>query len=131
MAQSARNLEDTFPSFARKLQNALGTVHGVQKRLDHCAKQNIRYSGSPVSRVLLSGACTYVGRIDERAHALLMRLEHKFGKEVLTSKYNNLVRILQICQTNWRASRNSRAAPRAATWLPRYSTSSCGPANMR
>ena len=97
MASSARNLEDTFPAFARKLQIALRSVQGVQKRLEHCAKQNIRFNGSLVSRVLLSGACTYVDRIDDRAHALLLRLENKFGKEVLTTKYNNLVRIIQIC----------------------------------
>lgn len=97
MKHNAENLVDTFPSFARKLHVALRSVSGVQKRLDFCSKKNIRYNGSPVSRVLLSGACMYVERMDDRAHALLMALERKFGKEVLSAKYNNLIRILQIC----------------------------------
>ena len=98
MFHNARNMVDTFPSFARKLQVALRTVSGVQKRLDYCTQKNIRFNGSAVNRNVLSGAGTYVERIDDRTHALLMSFERKFGKDVLTAKYNNLIRLLQVCQ---------------------------------
>ena len=65
--------------------------------MNWCKEQGTTFNGVGVHRVLLSAATVYTDRMDDAAHALLMRLEHKFGQDVLTGKYNNLTKILQIC----------------------------------
>ena len=67
-------------------------------------------------RNLLLGAFKYVDVIDHTTHELILKFERRFGKEVLTDKWNNMTRILQSC---------GRAAETgAAMWSESASTSS-------
>ena len=93
----AKVLTDGFPSFARKLEVATRDVKGTQNRLTHCKQHGVTFNGTSVHRNLFVAVTNYTDRIWGDTHALLMRLEHKFGKGVLTGKYNNLNRIIQIC----------------------------------
>ncbi|MCP4239938.1 MAG: hypothetical protein GY772_05205, partial [bacterium] len=94
---SSTRFADTFPAFARKLNVALGPIAGVTKRLEYCQKEDIRYNGQAVHRTLLLAAQSYVDKVDADTHRLLVDLERKFGKDVLTGKYHVLTRLLQIC----------------------------------
>ena len=98
---NAKALADTFPAFAMKLHVALSGAstsgQKVQQRLEYCTKHNIRYNGAAVHRSLLFAALKYMDVVDEDTHAYLMLMERKFGKDVLSSKWNNLARLLQTC----------------------------------
>ena len=94
---NAKVLTDSFPAFARKMAVALKKIKGTQNRLNYCTEHGIRFNNTIVHRTLLSAATTYTDRVDDDTHALLMRLEHKFGPDLLTGQYNSLTRILQIC----------------------------------
>ena len=95
--QTAKSMADSFPSFARKLGIALKGVKSTATKLAHCASHSVRFNGSLVNRTLITAASTYVDRVGEDTHMRLMRFERKFGQDVLTAKYNNLTRIIQIC----------------------------------
>ena len=90
-------MTDGFPIFARKLRLALTGHNSVQARLDQCTNNGIRYNTGAVHRTLLLAAFKYVDTIDDATHAQLMRLERRFGKDVLTGKWNNLNRVIQLC----------------------------------
>ena len=96
---NAMVLADSFPAFARKLMLALSVGSGdtVAKRLEKCKAIGLRYNGTQVHRNLLLAAIKYVEVVDQDTHAELMKLERQFGKDVLTSKWNNLSRLLQLC----------------------------------
>ncbi len=97
MQHTARNLTDSFPAFARKVEIAVRGVTGTAKRLEHCLQHGVRFNGALMHRMLLLAASTYVERVDRETHAMLLALEHKYGRELLTGKYNNLNRVLQLC----------------------------------
>ena len=46
---------------------------------------------------MLLAATKYVEVVSQDTHAQLMKMERKFGKDVLTGKWNNLSRLLQLC----------------------------------
>jgi len=106
---TAKSLADSFPAFARKLQVALsGTLTSganAAKRLEFCKNMGIRYNGGEVHRTLMIAATKYVELVDERTHAYLMALERKFGKDVLSGKWNNLNKVLQACDKEYTSSR--------------------------
>ena len=118
----AAALTDSFPSFAKKLHLALTTNAStpcpktVPQRLQFCQNQDIRYNAAPVHRTLLLAVYKYVETVDDSCHERLRRLEHKYGKDVLSGRWNTLNRLLQICSTEadrmWnglRATRSSRS----------------------
>ena len=91
---SAQTLADSFPAFAKKLYVALSgaSMSGANAatRVEFCKKWSIRYNGAVVHRTLMIAACKYVEVVDEATHQYLMRVERKFGKDVLSGKWNNL-----------------------------------------
>ena len=56
---------------------------------------------------MLLGALKYIEVVDDSTHRLFMKLERQFGKEVLTDKWNNMTRIMQMC---------GKAAEAASMW---------------
>ncbi len=94
---TSASFADTFPAFARKLSVALERVAGLAKRLEYCQTEDIRYNGQAVHRTLLLAAQSYVDKVDVDTHGLLVELDRKYGKDVLTGKYHVLTRLLQIC----------------------------------
>ena len=99
---NAKNLADTFPTFARKLHLALSgastpCAQNATKRLEFCIDKNIRYNSQSVHRNLLFAALKYVEVVDDNAHELVMTIERKYGKDVLGGKWGNLNRLLVVC----------------------------------
>ncbi len=111
-----KNCADSFPTFAKKLEVVLRphAKETVLRRLSCLGTMGVRYHGAAVHRNMLLGAIKYVDVVDDSTHALFMKLERQFGKEVLTDKWNNMTRIMQIC---------SKAAEAASMWSDGTSTS--------
>ena len=95
----AQYTADSFPSFARKLRLALNVpgLDTIAKRLEQCHAKGLRFNGTKLYRNLLVAAMQYVERTDDETHALLLQLEASHGREVLTGKFNNLNRLIQLC----------------------------------
>ena len=104
-SDNARNqyeyLKNSFPAFARKLMVALDGVSPktVAARLAFCTENGIRYNGSVVYRSMLTAAQNCYERLDDRAMRTLRYIERFNGssKSDLTSAFNTLNRILQVC----------------------------------
>ena len=96
--QHAKLLGDSFPAFARKVALAMRGASKAEERLKMCQDMKVCFNGQPVHRHILSAANVYVKRVDDETHALIMRMEHRFGKEALTGKFNNLNRVVQLCE---------------------------------
>ena len=111
-----KNCADSFPTFAKNLEVVLRlwSNQTVLRRLQHVQEKGLRYNGGPIHRNMLLGAIKYVGVVDESTHAQFMKLERQFGKEVLTDKWNNMTRIMQLC---------GKAAEAASMWSDGTSTS--------
>ena len=107
---------DSWPTFAKKLEVVLRPIAGetVLRRLNHVQTLGVRYNGGPIHRSMLLGANKYVEVVDDATHALFMKLERRCGKEVLTDKWNNMTRIIQVC---------GKAAEAASMWSDGTSTS--------
>ena len=94
-------LKNSFPVFARKLMVALESVSPktVAARLAFCTQNGIRYNGSVVYRSMLTAAQNCYERLDDRAMRTLRYIERFNGssKSDLTSAFNTLNRILQVC----------------------------------
>ena len=111
-----KNCSDSFPSFAKKLEVVLRPMakETVLRRLQHIQTLGIRYNGGSIHRNMLLGAVKYSEVVDDSTHRLFMKLEMQFGKDVLTDKWNNMTRIMQIC---------GKAAEAASMWSDGTSTS--------
>ena len=94
-------LKNSFPAFARKLMVALDGVSPKTSaaRLDFCTQNGIRYNGAVVYRSMLTAAQNCYERLDDRANRTLRYIERHNGasKSDLTSAFNTLNRILQVC----------------------------------
>ena len=94
-------LKNSFPAFARKLMVALDGVSPktVAARLAFCTDNGIRYNGAVVYRSMLTAAQNCYERLDDRAMRTLRYIERYSGssKSDLTSAFNTLNRILQVC----------------------------------
>ena len=69
----------------------------LTERLEFCKTLNVRFNSAGVHRNLLIAACKYVEVVDDATHKYLMKLERKFGKDVLSGKWNNLNKVAQVC----------------------------------
>ncbi len=94
-------LKNSFPAFARKLMVALEGVSPktAAARLAFCSQNGIRYNGTVVYRSMLTAAQNCYERLDDRALRTLRYIERHSGasKSDLTSAFNTLNRILQVC----------------------------------
>ena len=94
-------LKNSFPAFARKLMVALEGVSPktVAAKLDFCNQYSIRYNGTVVYRSMLTAAQNCYERLDDRAIRTLRYIERHCGasKSDLTTAFNTLNRILQVC----------------------------------
>ena len=94
-------LKNSFPAFARKLMVALERVSPATAaaRLEFCKERGIRYNGAVVYRSMLTAAQNCYERIDDRGFRNLRYIERHRGasKHDLTSAFNTLNRILQVC----------------------------------
>ena len=107
---------DSFPSFALKIHQVCKDVMAVKDRMAHVREHRIRYKGVQVVRNCLLGAFKYVGEIDSKTHDLIMKFERRFGKKVLTEKWDHMTRMLQAC--------SGHAEAAGAMWSGSTSTSS-------
>ena len=100
---NAKCMMDSFPGFARKLnvamtrQRSASPPSSVAARLTFCGQHDIRYNQAAVHRTLLLAACKYIEVVSDETHGKIMRLERRFGRDALNSKWNNLNRLLQLC----------------------------------
>ena len=94
-------LKNSFPAFARKLMVALDGVSPttVAAKLAFCSQHGIRYNGAVVYRSMLAAAVNCYERLDDRAMRTLRYIERHGGpsKSDLSSAFNTLNRILQVC----------------------------------
>ena len=105
---------ESFPTFAVKIALFCRDVMSQPVKDRVLFVKDVRYKGTAVVRNLLLGAFKYVEVIDDETHALFLAFERRFGKEVLTDKWNNMTRIIQIC---------GKAADTASMWSDCTSTS--------
>lgn len=92
-----RVLTDSFPAFAKKVLQAL---EGVPKtdELKFAQDRNICFNGVLMNKAMLIAAHLFTeDKINEQAAATLLQIERAHGREVLTSSYTKIVRVVQIC----------------------------------
>ena len=65
--------------------------------MEMCASNNIRLNGVFVTKSVLGAAMAYVEHVDEDTHNLLLLIERKYGKDILTSKSTHMARMIQVC----------------------------------
>jgi len=82
-------------------------------KLEFCSQNGIRYNGTVVYRSMLTAAQNCYDRLDDRARSTLRYIERHSGasKSDLTTAFNTLNRVLQVC-----AKEIEKA--NAAMWAP-------------
>jgi len=87
---------DTFSAFAYKV---LAAVKGMtdSNRTKFLQGKQVRFNGSPVNKTMMTAILLFDGKIDARGLKILHRIERKHGREMLSTGYVKLLRIVQTC----------------------------------
>ena len=87
---------DSFPAFAMKaLQAARGVPEGG--RLAYLEENEVRFNGAKINRTMLTAINVFESKIDEHGRKVMGKIETLFGREVMTSGYVKLMRVVQVC----------------------------------
>ena len=91
----------------------------VAARLAFCSQNSIRYNGSVVYRSMLTAAQNCNERLDDRANRTLRYIERHCGasKSDLTTAFNTLNRILQVCAQEAGKAKSAMWGPVTASGL--------------
>jgi hypothetical protein len=87
---------DTFSAFAYKV---LAAVKGMtdSNRTKFLQGKQVRSNGSPVNKTMMTAILLFDGKIDARGLKILHRIERNHGREMLSTGYVKLLRIVQTC----------------------------------
>ena len=77
--------------------NANNKKKAHQERLGFLLEKDVRYNRAKINKTMLAGVLC-VSRCSSKAIRIMRQIERNFGREVLTSGYNKLIRIYQVCQ---------------------------------
>ena len=96
LAQQAKHLADTFPSFVAKLAKTGISLDGSQ--LAQLRATGLRFNGAPVNKTMVMAAGLVQKRITPECHAVMQAIEFQFGRDIFANWYNKCMRLIQITE---------------------------------
>jgi hypothetical protein len=88
---------DGFPSFALKALQVVGSTDGDAKILKLLTDACITFNGSKVNRSMVSALKLFRDIIDTKTICILRNIDQTHGRDVFSSGYVKLARLVQLC----------------------------------
>ena len=97
-----RVCSDSFPAFSTK---ALFVLDGIPdpKAMKHLIEENVTFNGSKANKSMVAAILLFRDAFNADSLALLRAMENRHGKDMLTSGYVKLARIVQLCSEHAKA----------------------------
>ena len=92
MVVTSRHLTDTFVVFTDKLAKC--EVPMDMASLDIFRGLGVRFNGATINKTVLSAAILVAKRIPEASRAVLAHIEFGHGREMFSSGYNKIMRVI-------------------------------------
>ena len=97
-----RVCSDSFPAFSSKV---LVVLEGVtdKEAMKYLLDENVTFNGSKANKSMVAAILLFRDAFNPASLALLRAMERRHGKDMLTSGYVKLARIVQLCSEHAKA----------------------------